>query len=74
MKKKRNVSIMSLNALRPELFRVVPKIGEWDEPIILTHHRRPVAVIVPLSDAPADTVDAIRVESELTEFQREGTS
>lgn len=50
----RQISEMSLSALRPELFRLVPKLEENAEAIILTHRGQPVAVLLPYSEAPAN--------------------
>jgi prevent-host-death family protein len=47
---------MSLSALRPELFRLVPKLEESSEAIILTHNGKPVAVLMPYSEAPPNAL------------------
>lgn len=47
MSKTKQTSIMSLSALRPELYRVVPGLAERQEEIHITHHGRVVAVLSP---------------------------
>jgi antitoxin (DNA-binding transcriptional repressor) of toxin-antitoxin stability system len=41
-------SVMSLSALRPELFRLVPTLRETGEVVTLTHRGEEIAVLSPI--------------------------
>lgn len=52
MNKTKQVTTMSLSALRPNLYRVVPRLAERQEEIHITHHGHVIAVLSPAPERP----------------------
>lgn len=51
MSKTKQVTTMSLSALRPELYRVVPGLAKRQEEIHITHHGRVIAILSPAPES-----------------------